>query len=813
MFKRRYYYKICCLEFFTTNKKTYFFKFDHSKLNSILFNIKQHLNPKTEDILIEYKKYFQEIGLINPSSEINNMNKKIYKKGYMNLKKIYENWQRWEISTMNLLMIMNIYSNRTFNDVNKYPIFPWIFTDYKSDTFPEKFVDKIRPMDKPMGMLEVSQESKDRRRDYLSHWEISRDEDEEDEENNYGRYGSHYSTSLYATYYLFRIFPFANIRVELQGTSFDDPNRLFNALETSWECSSTQKSDLRELIPELFCVPEILLNNNDFNLGEIRDNTDPNGNKMKLLQGVDLPNWCKKDAYLFVKMHRELLETNEVSANINKWFNLIFGSKQKGAEANNIHNLFSIQSYEEDYEVIYDDLPPDEKDISCRMLEFGITPNQIFRGDLSQRKVEVEKYIQNKLFFHTLLDKKNLRNKEQTNKTRFKLEEISYEFKDDIKVKFNPNSIYYFPKDNNYENIKKNAFEIYIMDNNYLNIFSRRTEKQIVSKEGQEQNIIINDDGIGNEFLDEITIKTIELKQNEKTKLINFRHWVNNNLQPKLWMNNGSILVKGGYWNGNIILQNLAKDKENRNSIKESNNNIFIYTTNEYSPIMKIVIDKNETLAICGNLNGTVYIFRINIRNKLNWTLYKTINDHNSPIVSIAIHENLNIAIICSENGLCMLYTLPYFKLYNSFILGKDDKDNSNNNLLTPDLILISDSPLPCFIFYVNDKKTLYFYSINGKLLSKHALNYEINEKSIKIYRDYQFVDYLVLYNFEKKYLEIRSMIEFELVGNCPPLNEFDFIDFNFSWDLEHILVFGKKEGRYKLYIIYDIENNKMIWK
>lgn len=56
-------------------------------------------------------------------------------------------------------------------------------------------------------------------------------------------------------------------------------------------------------------------------------------------------------------------------------------------------------------------------------------------------------------------------------------------------------------------------------------------------------------------------------------------------------------------------------------------------------------------------------------------------------------------------------------------------------------------------------------------------------------------------------------MIEFELIGSCPVLNEFYFIDFTFSWDLEHILVFGKQEGKYKLFIIYDIENNKINWK
>ena len=148
-----------------------------------------------------------------------------------------------------------------------------------------------------MGMLEISPESKERKLNYQEHWESLENDDDKDE--NYDRYGSHYSTSLYLTYYLVRVFPFSYIRIELQGKNFDDPNRLFNSLSDSFNCASTQKSDLRELIPELFCCPEILLNNNDFNLGEIRDINGPNENSMKLLQGVDLPKWCKNDAYLF----------------------------------------------------------------------------------------------------------------------------------------------------------------------------------------------------------------------------------------------------------------------------------------------------------------------------------------------------------------------------------------------------------------------------------------------------------------------------------------------------------------------------------
>ena len=149
----------------------------------------------------------------------------------MNLKNIYEKWKNWEISTMNLLMFINIYANRSFNDINQYPVFPWILTDYKSDKFPEDISKNvIRPLDTPMGMLEVSDDARQRKQDYMDHWQIS--QDDEDREDEYDRYGSHYSTSLYVSYYLVRIFPFASIRIELQGTSFDDPNRLFNSMKT-----------------------------------------------------------------------------------------------------------------------------------------------------------------------------------------------------------------------------------------------------------------------------------------------------------------------------------------------------------------------------------------------------------------------------------------------------------------------------------------------------------------------------------------------------------------------------------------------------
>jgi len=817
--KRRYYFKVSALEIFTTDKKSYLFKFDHNKFEDIFSNIKFYINPKAKDIYIENSKFYDKIGFINENSRMNNMNKKIYDKNYMNLKTLYDKWKKWEISTMRLLMYLNIYANRSFNDINQYPVFPWIIIDYKSEKFPKNITSNevARPLNTPMGMLEINEDAKQRKEDYLNHWEISKDDD--DREDEFDRYGSHYSTSLYVSYYLVRVFPFAYIRIELQGTNFDDPNRLFNSMRTSFDCSSTQKADLRELIPELFCFPEMLLNNNDFNLGEIKDYSESNKNsseiKFKLIQEVETPKWCENNAFLFIKKHRELLESYEIGNNLNEWINLIFGSKQKGTAGNNAKNLYNCQTYE-DYEKIFDDMEPDEKEISCRMIEFGVTPHQIFKGDASQRKINLDK-VKKQLFFRAIENyKKNDIQNEQKDQQNLKNNYLAYEdIKGDIHFN-NPERIFYFPKDKNSDNNKKN---IYIMNFSNLNVYLRKTDKEIIPIEDENNNQFLADvygGELGNEKYDEIVYKKIEKK--ESLDIVDFKYGMNFN-QPYSWLDKGTIIVKGGYWNGNIILYKIIKESN------EEKKRISIYTSSEYSPIIKIVIDKNETFAICGNTNGTIFVYKIRESNKMIWTLYKSFNDNNSSIVSIAIQENLNIAIICFQNGLCMLYIVPDFKLYNSFILGKDDKENTNEEeVLYPDIVLISDSSLPCFVFYVNLKKTLYFYSINGYFLKKHELKYSIKENNIKIYKDFQFIDYLLIYNSMDKTLDLHTLVDFKRIHQSPVLPKeednknkeinYDFVDYALSDDNEHCLVLCKndKNNIYKIYMLKDSKID-ITWK
>lgn len=182
-------------------------------------------------------------------------------------------------------------------------------------------------------------------------------------------YGSHYSSPGVVLYFLMRQEPFTSMHIELQSGRFDCPDRLFYDISQTWNGCMTSSSDMKELIPELFTLPEMFLNTNKFPLGKTQTGRE--------VGDVGLPPWAKKSPFEFVRIHRLALESEYVSQNLHHWVDLIFGFKQRGPEAEAAHNVFHYLSYEGsvDLDKIVDEV--DRAAAESQIQNFGQTPSQL----------------------------------------------------------------------------------------------------------------------------------------------------------------------------------------------------------------------------------------------------------------------------------------------------------------------------------------------------------------------------------------------------------------------------------------------------
>jgi hypothetical protein len=271
-------------------------------------------------------------------------------------------WQKGEISNFHYLMIVNTMAGRTFNDLTQYPVFPWILADYTSDELDLENPATFRDLSKPMGAQSATRQADFNMR-YESLAEIG--------ETPF-HYGTHYSSAMIVSSYLIRLPPFVQSFILLQGGTFDHPDRLFFSIEGAWASASRDNgSDVRELIPEFFYLPDFLTNFNGYNFG-VRQGT---GGRV---DNVILPAWAKGDPKIFIAKHREALESPYVTQHLHKWIDLVFGDKQRGEAAVENLNVFHHLSYSgaKDLDNITD--PQERRIITGIIHNFGQTPHQVF---------------------------------------------------------------------------------------------------------------------------------------------------------------------------------------------------------------------------------------------------------------------------------------------------------------------------------------------------------------------------------------------------------------------------------------------------
>ncbi|GAB2294234.1 hypothetical protein Dimus_028451 [Dionaea muscipula] len=271
-----------------------------------------------------------------------------------------ENWRRREISNFEYLMILNTLAGRTYNDLTQYPVFPWVVADYSSETLDFNKSSTFRDLSKPVGALDSKR------------FEVFEDryQNFSDPDIPSFHYGSHYSSLGIVLFYLIRLEPFTALHLNLQGGKFDNADRLFHSIEGTYRNCLSNTSDVKELIPEFFYMPEFLVNLNSYHMG-IKQDGEPIGD-------VILPPWAKGSAEEFVNRNREALESEYVSSNLHHWIDLIFGYKQRGKPAFEAANIFYYLTYEGavDLDNIEDELQ--RSAIADQIANFGQTPIQIF---------------------------------------------------------------------------------------------------------------------------------------------------------------------------------------------------------------------------------------------------------------------------------------------------------------------------------------------------------------------------------------------------------------------------------------------------
>uniref|UniRef100_A0AAZ3R793 Neurobeachin n=1 Tax=Oncorhynchus tshawytscha TaxID=74940 RepID=A0AAZ3R793_ONCTS len=235
--------------------------------------------------------------------------------------------QLFKSSPTEYLMFLNTIAGRSYNDLNQYPVFPWVLTNFESEELDLTLPGNFRDLSKPIGALHPKR----------AVFSAERYDTWEEDGTPPHHYGSLYSTANTTLLWMLRIEPFTTFFLNANENQFDHPDRAFSGIARAWRNCQRDTADVKELIPEFYYLPEMFVNSSGFELGQREDGTP--------VSDIELPAWAKKPED-FVRINRMALESEFVSCQLHQWIDLIFGYKQRGPEAVRALNVFHFLSYE-----------------------------------------------------------------------------------------------------------------------------------------------------------------------------------------------------------------------------------------------------------------------------------------------------------------------------------------------------------------------------------------------------------------------------------------------------------------------------------
>ena len=664
---RIYFHRVSAIEIFTINNKSYYFNFQNPFDNN---NIKKHpiLNElRLSGLFKEIKTKKEKLGLYNIKYE-----------SYL-FPIFKDDIHIWDkkikyLCNYDLIILINIFSNRSFRDIYQYPIFPSLYN----------LIKVKRNMGEQIGFQDMTEESRERRRVIIRTYDLKDEENEENEneptEEQY-LFNIHYSNPAFVFNYLLRVLPYSFLAVEFQGSDFDNPNRLFYSIEKALKSNLSLKSDLREMIPELYYMTELFYNKNNILFENLYDGSKIDYVEIISKTGSNSETNIQKmeDMFNFICEIRKSLEEEK---ELNKWINIIFGNKQKFS----VFEGKQYQNYDKNSEINF----KNDKNIinnkyALDLCDFGLLPYPLFNKDFPLKET--------KTFIKNDLNNLNLEffTEEHINQINSPID--SFICKGSTLI------------NNNYIQLIDAKEQINILDFfDFPNKFSQKFDIDLFNRY-----VFINTFG----FLD-ITID----KHKSFSNLINY-YFV------------GNIF-------GKVSIYSLLKAKRDKNEkkgeYKEINN--FEIEIDDEEKIKKIKYwnnNLNKDEYIYNNTKLKRIIFPISKNNKkifeFELKLIKTLYDHSKEIKYIDFNPRLNLLLTYSLDNYINIYIFPKFKLIN--VIDTNCFKVKNDVNYFNEVILLS-YPFPMIICY--NKEYIYLLSINGELikyekLEKHLIVFYVDKK------------------------------------------------------------------------------------
>ncbi|XP_021366386.1 neurobeachin-like protein 1 isoform X2 [Mizuhopecten yessoensis] len=583
-----------------------------------------------------------------------------------------QKWVQREISNFDYLIQLNTIAGRTYNDLSQYPVFPWILSDYTSETLDLDNPTVFRDLSKPIGA--VNAKSTENVREKFETFEDPSGVIEK------FHYGTHYSNAAGVMHYMIRMEPFTGLHIQLQSGRFDVADRQFHSVVATWSSLMDNPNDVKELIPEFYYLPDFLVNNNGFDLGLLQISRDR-------VDNVILPTWAKSPED-FIWKHKQALECEHVSSNLHNWIDLIFGYKQKGPAAVEALNVFYYCTYEGavDLDAIKD--PRERKALEGMINNFGQTPCQLLK-ESHPRRMSFDEMVAKSIKMDKALN------------VFFFLNQLKVFF---VEVSMETDPLVYI-------SVPRNQARS-IIQHGMPDTMVTVSEEGIVGMHGW----LPYDKSISNYFTFD---KDPAIANSKVKRRVAGPFAPGVKVEAKLFVvsHDAKLLFSGGHWDNSLQVYHLGKGKKINHVVRH----IDIVTC--------LALDYCGSHLITGSRDTTCMIWQIQqqggVSIGINPNPLQTLYGHDAEVTAVHISTELDMAVSAAKDGTVIVHTVRkghYMRTLRPPCL--------TGYTLNIPMVVVDETghiALYCHETFPIDPKerfSIHLYSINGKHLFAEKLTY-----------------------------------------------------------------------------------------